>query len=75
MKIIQNFFYYVKEEDRIGIILKKSNYISYKDYQQLFMDRFCTYLENKNYYDIKIIKSKTKKRIFQKYILQKMKIN
>lgn len=50
-----NFYYVKEEEDRIGIILKKSNYISYNDSQQLLIDRFCTYLENKNEYDVKII--------------------
>ena len=59
-----NFYYVKEEEDRIGIILKKSNYINYNDSQQLLMDRFCTYLENKNDYDIKIIKSKTQKMDF-----------
>ena len=33
-----NFYYVKEEEDRIGIILKKSNYISFNDSQQLLMD-------------------------------------
>ena len=34
-----NFYYVVEEEDKIRIVLKKSNYIRYDDSQKLFMDK------------------------------------